>query len=225
MISSVKPAIGVLLSGGLDSSILLAKLLDEGHRVQPFYIRTDLFWQEAELAAVRRFLAAIAKPALNELAILDLPMSDLYRDHWSVSGHNAPGHDSPDAAVFLPGRNALLLVKAAIWCQMRGIEYLALRAFGNQPVRRRSGELFQRLPGGLELRRFDSGDHSSSLPRHDEERRDGPRPALSARTHVLLHRPPRRAALRSLQQVRGASGRVCNDWRIRPHGIRGGKEW
>jgi 7-cyano-7-deazaguanine synthase len=133
MISSVRPTVGVLLSGGLDSCILAAKLLDEGHRVQPFYIRTDLYWQEAELAAVQRFLAAVAKPALNDLALLDLPVRDLYRDHWSVSGQNIPDADSPDAAVFLPGRNALLLIKAAIWCQLRGIEYLALAPLGTSP--------------------------------------------------------------------------------------------
>jgi 7-cyano-7-deazaguanine synthase len=133
MISSVKPTVGVLLSGGLDSCILAAKLLDEGHRVQPFYIQTDLYWQEEELVAVRRFLAAIAQPTLAELVVLDLPVRDLYRGHWSVSGQNTPGYDSPDEAVFLPGRNALLLVKAAIWCQMRGIEYLALAPLGTSP--------------------------------------------------------------------------------------------
>ena len=33
------PPIGLLLSGGLDSSILLGHLLAHGRRVQPFYIR------------------------------------------------------------------------------------------------------------------------------------------------------------------------------------------
>src|SRR3954468_20576871 len=115
MISFVRPTMGVLLSGGLDSCILAAKLLQEGHRVQPFYVRTDLFWQEEELTAARLFLAAIARPTLHELALLEMPVRDLYRDHWSVSGQNTPDADSPDAAVFLPGRNALLLLKAGIW--------------------------------------------------------------------------------------------------------------
>jgi 7-cyano-7-deazaguanine synthase len=133
MISSVRPTVGVLLSGGLDSCILVGKLLAEGHRVQPFYVRTDLFWQSQELGAVGSFLAAISRPTLNELVLLDLPLGDLYRNHWSVSGENPPDSSSPDAAVFLPGRNALLLVKAAIWCQMRGIEYLALAPLGTSP--------------------------------------------------------------------------------------------
>jgi 7-cyano-7-deazaguanine synthase len=133
MISPVRPTVGVLLSGGLDSCILVARLLDEGHRVQPFYVRTDLCWQPEELRAVGGFLAAIARPTLNELVLMDMPLRDLYRNHWSVSGHDSPDADSPDEAVFLPGRNALLLVKAAIWCQLHGIEYLALAPLGTSP--------------------------------------------------------------------------------------------
>jgi 7-cyano-7-deazaguanine synthase len=149
MISSVRPTVGALVSGGLDSSILAARLLEEGHRVQPFYIRTDLVWQEEELAAVRHFLAAIARPALNELEVLELPVRDLYRDHWSVSGRNTPGYDSPDEAVFLPGRNALLLLKSAIWCQLRGIEYLALAPLGTSPFADAQDGFFQDFQAAL----------------------------------------------------------------------------
>lgn len=133
MLSPVRPTLGVLLSGGLDSCILVAHLLDQGHPVQPFYIRTDLCWQHEEMTAVRRFLAAIARPALCELVVLDLPIRDLYQDHWSVSGKDPPDAESPDEAVFLPGRNALLLLKAAIWCQMRGIASLAMAPLGTSP--------------------------------------------------------------------------------------------
>src|SRR5688572_26445559 len=100
--------IGVLLSGGLDSSILLATLLRQGRRVQPFYIRTDVVWAAAELAAMRQFLAAMETPALEDLVVFDLPLADLYQDHWSVSGVDTPSDATPDEAVFLPGRNALL---------------------------------------------------------------------------------------------------------------------
>jgi 7-cyano-7-deazaguanine synthase len=133
MISSVRQSVGVLLSGGLDSCILTAHLLAEGHRVQPFYIRTDLCWQAEELAAARRFLEALRQPQLQQLVVLELPLRDLYSGHWSVSGRNTPAADSPDEAVFLPGRNALLLVKAAIWCQLHAIEYLALAPLGTSP--------------------------------------------------------------------------------------------
>ena len=113
--------IGVLASGGLDSSILIGQLLRQGRRVQPFYIRTGLVWQAGELPALERFLRAIQSDQLAELVALNLPLDDLYRGHWSLTGDNTPGAESPDEAVFLPGRNALLIVKAAVWCQLHGI--------------------------------------------------------------------------------------------------------
>ena len=70
--------IGVLASGGLDSSILIGKLLGERRPVQPFYIRTGLVWQSGELPALRRFLAAVKCDELSELVVLDLPLADLY---------------------------------------------------------------------------------------------------------------------------------------------------
>lgn len=125
--------IGVLASGGLDSSILIGHLLHEGRRVQPFYIRTGLTWQSAELPALERFLAAVATGDLAKLVILDLPLADLYEGHWSLTGRAVPDANSPDEAVFLPGRNALLLVKAIVWCQLHGIGELALAPLGTSP--------------------------------------------------------------------------------------------
>jgi 7-cyano-7-deazaguanine synthase len=131
--NSSPATIGVLASGGLDSSILLAHLLGQGHRVQPFYIRKGLYWQEHELAGLRKFLHAIATPKLLELVVLDLPLADLYSGHWSLTGEDTPAHDSPDEAVYLPGRNSLLLVKPAVWCQLHAIEKLALAPLGTSP--------------------------------------------------------------------------------------------
>jgi 7-cyano-7-deazaguanine synthase len=105
---------GVLLSGGLDSSILTAHLLDQGFVVQPFYIRGDLVWEPWERSAANRFLDAINAPRLKELIVLEMPLIDLYEDHWSVTGEGTPGAHSPDEAVYLPGRNALLVVKWAL---------------------------------------------------------------------------------------------------------------
>src|SRR5438045_2018503 len=82
IMNSSPATIGVLASGGLDSSILLAHLLGQGHRVQPFYIRKGLYWQEHELAGLRKFLHAMATPSLLELVVLDLPLADLYSGHW-----------------------------------------------------------------------------------------------------------------------------------------------
>jgi len=145
MIANQTATIGVLLSGGLDSAILAAHLLGAGRPVRPFYIRSRLIWEGCELAAVRRYLAAIAHPRLAELVLLDLPLADLYQDHWSVTGRNVPSAGTPDAAVYLPGRNALLLIKATLWCQLNGVEELALASLGTSPFSDATPEFFQRF--------------------------------------------------------------------------------
>ena len=66
---------GVLVSGGLDSSILLKHLLDVGRRVKPFYIRSGLCWQAAEQEALERYLDAVAVRELEPLTVLDLPLA------------------------------------------------------------------------------------------------------------------------------------------------------
>ena len=125
--------IGVLVSGGLDSSILAGDLLLQGRTVQPLYIRTGVQWQHAEQAALERFLAAIATPHLAKLVVLEMPLADLYASHWSLTGRNVPGAETDDQAVYLPGRNALLLVKAAVWCQLHEIGELAMAPLGTSP--------------------------------------------------------------------------------------------
>ena len=102
---SVRPSaasIGLLLSGGLDSCVLLGHLLDQQRRVQPFYVRSQLIWQREELAAVERFLPAVACPELQDLVILDLPLEDLYGDHWSVTGREVPTQPAPTTQFTCP---------------------------------------------------------------------------------------------------------------------------
>jgi len=127
--------VGVLLSGGLDSSILVGHLLRQGRRVQPFYVQSGLVWQRAEIRAVRRFLRRLCgqHAALGELVLLRVPLDDLYQGHWSLTGLNPPDAHTADEAVFLPGRNALLLMKPALWCQLHGIDELALGVLGTNP--------------------------------------------------------------------------------------------
>jgi 7-cyano-7-deazaguanine synthase len=62
-----------------------------------------------------------------------MPLADVYTGHWSLTGQAVPDAQSPDEAVYLPGRNALLLVKPAVWCQRHGIGQLALAPLGTSP--------------------------------------------------------------------------------------------
>ncbi|MGO8752302.1 MAG: 7-cyano-7-deazaguanine synthase [Thermoguttaceae bacterium] len=143
--------VGLLLSGGLDSAILLGHFLRQHQTVRPFYICSNLVWETAELQAVRGLVKALASPRLAELVVLKLPVSDVYDGHWSVTGNGTPDAQSADDAVYLPGRNAVLIVKAALWCQLHDIRELALGVLGSNPFADASAAFFEQFQGALNL--------------------------------------------------------------------------
>ena len=134
---------GVLISGGLDSAILLGHLLDQGALVQPLYVHSGFVWETAERNAVGRWLAWWESSRLAPLVELEMPIADLYRDHWSLTGEATPDAHTPDDAVYLPGRNALLLIKACLWCQMHDIRSIALALLAHNPFPDATPEFFQ----------------------------------------------------------------------------------
>lgn len=131
--SEPKTPLAVLVSGGIDSAILLAEAVRHYPAVHPLYIRTGLYWETAELAHLRRFLAAIQTPALGALSVLDQPVHDLYGQHWSLSGIDVPAAGTPDEDVFLPGRNVLLLAKSLLWCHLHGVPEIAMAPLAANP--------------------------------------------------------------------------------------------
>jgi 7-cyano-7-deazaguanine synthase len=134
---------GVLLSGGIDSAVLLGQFLRMERCVVPFYVRMGCLWEASELEAARRFLAAIDAPNLADLVLLEMPVADLYGNHWSLSGNAVPDERTADDAVFLPGRNPLLLIKPALWCLMNGVSQLAIATLANNPFDDATPEFFR----------------------------------------------------------------------------------
>src|SRR3990172_4510252 len=106
----------VLLSGGLDSAVLLAEEAGRGD-VQPIYVSVGLAWERAERETVAEVLAWPAlRQRVRPLASLSVDMRDVYAaTHWAVVG-KPPGYHTPDEDVNLPGRNIVLLGKAAVYC-------------------------------------------------------------------------------------------------------------
>lgn len=126
-------ALAVLVSGGLDSAILVGEALERGIHVHPLYVRHGLFWEKVELAHLGRFLETLAGPTLRPLHILEMPIADVYESHWSLTGQEVPDAASPDEAVFLPGRNVLLLSKAILWCDLHQVPSVALAPLASNP--------------------------------------------------------------------------------------------
>ena len=119
-----------LVSGGLDSCVMLAELAKQYREVYPVYIRQGLAWERAEIVHLRRYLRALG---IGSLTILDLPARDLYGKHWSVTGQHIPGAKTRDEAVYLPGRNLMLLAKAAVFCTLHEIPVIAVGSLGHNP--------------------------------------------------------------------------------------------
>ena len=125
--------IGVLMSGGLDSGVLAHRLLSRAGALTPVYVRCGLHWEDAEVYWLRRLLQAVRSPRLEPLRVVDLPLRAVYGAHWSLTGRRVPSTRSADRAVYLPGRNILLLSAAAILCAQQRISTLAIGLLRGNP--------------------------------------------------------------------------------------------
>ncbi len=125
--------VAVLVSGGPDSAVLVGELAGTSPRVVPVYVRIGLIWEAEEEAALRRFIRALAAPTVEGLRVFEMPARAVYGDHWSMTGEGVPDADSPDGAVFLPGRNLVLVLQAALWCHLNGVPTVALGLLKGNP--------------------------------------------------------------------------------------------
>jgi 7-cyano-7-deazaguanine synthase len=126
-------SLAVLISGGLDSAILLGDALRHQSSVVPIYMRCGLSWEAVEFAYLERFLPALRSPALQPLVVLDQPIADVYGPHWSITGRDIPQIGTAEEAVFLPGRNVLLLAKSLLWCHLNRVPAIALGSLQTNP--------------------------------------------------------------------------------------------
>lgn len=136
----------VLVSGGLDSAILLAEMVEKKiPKVYPIFIRCGLHWENTELVYLKKFTNAIKSKNLENLVILDVPVGDLYKNHWSLTAKNVPDLNTPDEAVFLPGRNVLLTAKALLWCNLNKVGSLSLGVLESNPFPDATDDFFRNI--------------------------------------------------------------------------------
>lgn len=142
----------VLASGGVDSTVLLAEELHAGYEVTPIHVRSGFAWEDAEERRLRRLLTCPPfLGATSPLVTLSAPVHDVYpSDHWAIAG-TPPGLHSPDAAVYLEGRNLLLISKAAIWCRRHDVSRLVIASLAGNPFPDATSEFFQALSRAVSL--------------------------------------------------------------------------
>ncbi len=123
-----------LVSGGLDSAVLVRRYLDAGAEVHPLYVENGYIWERAEKAALRRLLRAMAHPRLRPLTVARSTLSrGVLGAHWGLTGRGVPGATSPWDAVYLPARNVMLLAEAAVLSAMRDLDTAALGLLKGNP--------------------------------------------------------------------------------------------
>jgi 7-cyano-7-deazaguanine synthase len=130
---SSEPSTLVLLSGGLDSAVLLAHEA-ESERVWPVYVKVGLAWEPLELAMVERLLAHPSlRPRIGALSAVEFTMRDVYAPtHWAIRG-TPPAYDTPDEDVYLTGRNLVLLAKAGVVATKKQAGRIALGPLAGNP--------------------------------------------------------------------------------------------
>lgn len=133
----------VLASGGVDSACLLdwAEKHAKG-KVYPVYVRFGMRWERSEIQALRKFLNAIRRKKIKKPAVLLMPSQDLYSEHWGMTGRRVPGPRSADDAVYLPGRNLLLLSKALVFSAQREIDAVCIGTLSANPFADASAQFF-----------------------------------------------------------------------------------
>src|SRR5260370_39545569 len=89
----------VLVSGGLDSAILLAECVRRSETVYPLYVRSGLTWEPIEFSYLQRYLETIRCAVLQSLQVRDLPVADLYGRPWPRPGREGAASGPPDGSV------------------------------------------------------------------------------------------------------------------------------
>jgi hypothetical protein len=196
-----------LVSGGLDSWFLVQTLRKTRAAIHPVYVRCGLAWEPAELFWLREWLAKLPRAGLRALKVLHVPVHGLYGRHWSVTGRDVPASDSRDAAVYLPGRNILLLAHAAVYGIQQGLSTIALGTLAGNPFKDDAG-IFPLVCRVSEAGAVASGAHRHAAAPSDEDAADCDMAEGTPASDLFLHLAVREPPLRPLQQVRRAPPRL-----------------
>ncbi len=141
----------VLVSGGIESSILLWEAANRYPAVHPVYVQNGLRWEYAELFCLKNYLRHLKSDHFKPLKVIELTMRDLYEKHWSITGIKIPDARSNDNAVYLPGRNLALLSKTAVYAAMHDVSVIEIGILKGNPFDDSSSAFFRKMAGVLSL--------------------------------------------------------------------------
>lgn len=120
----------LLLSGGIDSTVLLYYLLDKKFDIYPLYINYGQITSTGEIRAIRNIINGMQ---INKILVIDI--SDIKRiGGGSLIGEypdNLSSHSEWYKYEFFPNRNLLLLTLASNYAYKINAENIAIGVVGN----------------------------------------------------------------------------------------------
>jgi 7-cyano-7-deazaguanine synthase len=101
---------------------------------------------------IERLLSAVVFDGrLTPLASVAFTMRDVYSaSHWAITG-TPPAYDTPDEAVYLAGRNLVLLTKAGVVAASRRLARIALGTLADNPFPDATPQFFTTISRALSL--------------------------------------------------------------------------
>ncbi|HWR38125.1 MAG TPA: 7-cyano-7-deazaguanine synthase [Patescibacteria group bacterium] len=123
--------VAILVSGGIDSTVLLYRLINEGYEVTPVYINYGQNSQCGELSAIKSIMDSCLFEKLVEIDFPEarkLGKGSLVGEYPSEVGKTEHWFQ----AEFFPNRNMILISLAAAYCYKIGISTIAIGVVGKQ---------------------------------------------------------------------------------------------
>ncbi|MBI1785504.1 7-cyano-7-deazaguanine synthase [Candidatus Sumerlaeota bacterium] len=147
MLPRARPGTVVLMSGGIDSAVMAGMAARAGDIVYPLYVRQGFLWEDEELGAVGRYLAAFNsedRARVRPLTTIASQAPPTFGVPWALD-HRAmpPEINEPDEEVYLPGRNLALLTQAAILGYTIGAGRIQLGILSANPFPDATPEFFR----------------------------------------------------------------------------------
>lgn len=127
--SAVNNRIVLLYSGGIDSTVLMFRLINEGYQVYPLYINYGQITYDGELEAINNLLP---KQVKNRLLVISIPevgkigIGSLVGEYPEDIGSREEWFGKE----FFPNRNMILIAIAASYCCKIHSEKVAIGVVG-----------------------------------------------------------------------------------------------
>jgi len=132
----MREKVGLLFSGGVESSVILSLYLKRGHLVYPFYVKSGFPWERTEFRWAQRLWLRLKRRWPNLMTIKPVPFRAGYGVRKRIT-------DTSDLEI--PMRNSALILSALMRAHKMKIRRLIIGSLGMYPFPDNRREFFDDL--------------------------------------------------------------------------------